>query len=98
MSFFGFTALRVQLPESGPYLLQLTGLPWRQVETGHRSTERGHGRREIPTLKDITIAAGIVCDDGCPAAALVSRTYGRRPGQRSLYLTATRPLGTHAAG
>ncbi|KAA2256005.1 ISAs1 family transposase [Solihabitans fulvus] len=40
--------------------LQLSGMPWRAVEVGHRSAERGHGRREIRTLKVITIAAGIL--------------------------------------
>ena len=38
---------------------QLAGLPWRQVEPAHRSTETAHGRREIRTLKVVTIAAGI---------------------------------------
>ena len=38
---------------------QLAGLPWRQVEPSHRSVETAHGRREIRTLRVVTIAAGI---------------------------------------
>ena len=30
---------------------QLAGLPWREVETAHRSAATAHGRREIRTLK-----------------------------------------------
>jgi hypothetical protein len=38
---------------------RLAGLPWRQVGEAHRRAETGHGRREIRTLKVVTIAAGI---------------------------------------
>jgi len=55
---------------------QLAGLPWRDVQTGHRSTETGHGRREIRTLKAVTITAGI----GFPhAAQAVQITRKTRP-------------------
>lgn len=37
---------------------QLAELPWRQIAEAHRSTETGHGRREIRVLKVVTIAPG----------------------------------------
>jgi predicted transposase YbfD/YdcC len=55
---------------------QLAGLPWRAVQVGHRRTERGHGRREIRTLKVVTIAAGIAFPHAAQAIQLVRR---RRP-------------------
>jgi predicted transposase YbfD/YdcC len=38
---------------------QLAALPWRAVPDATRDTNRGHGRREIRTLKILTIASGI---------------------------------------
>ncbi|MFF5291824.1 ISAs1 family transposase [Paractinoplanes globisporus] len=38
---------------------QLAGLPWRAVPDATRDTGRGHGRREIRTLKILTISTGI---------------------------------------
>jgi predicted transposase YbfD/YdcC len=38
---------------------QLAGLPWRAVPHATRDTGRGHGRREIRTLKILTISTGI---------------------------------------
>src|SRR3954471_11024238 len=38
---------------------QLAALPWRAVPDATRDTDRGHGRREIRTLKILTIASGI---------------------------------------
>ena len=38
---------------------QLAALPWRAVPDATRDTGRGHGRREIRTLKVLTIQAGI---------------------------------------
>jgi predicted transposase YbfD/YdcC len=35
---------------------QLRSLPWAQVSVGHRTRERGHGRRETRTLKAVTVA------------------------------------------
>jgi hypothetical protein len=32
---------------------------WRAVKTVHRTAERGHGRREIRSLKVVTVAAAI---------------------------------------
>jgi predicted transposase YbfD/YdcC len=53
---------------------QLVGMPWRKVDVAHRSAERGHGRREIRTLKVITIAAGIVFPHAAQAIQLRRRT------------------------
>ncbi|MGH8921106.1 MAG: ISAs1 family transposase [Actinomycetes bacterium] len=38
---------------------QLAALPWRQVTEGHRSAETGHGRREIRTLKVVSVAVSV---------------------------------------
>jgi predicted transposase YbfD/YdcC len=38
---------------------QLAGLPWRLVSDADRDAARGHGRREIRTLKILSIATGI---------------------------------------
>lgn len=38
---------------------QLAGLPWRLVPVADRHTDRGHGRREIRTLKILSVATGI---------------------------------------
>ena len=53
---------------------QLAALPWRSVEIGHRSAERGHGRREIRTLKVVTIAAGIAFPHAAQAIQITRRT------------------------
>lgn len=34
---------------------QLKTLPWAQVSVGHRTSERGHGRRDTRTLKAVTV-------------------------------------------
>lgn len=38
---------------------QLAALPWRAVTDATRDTASGHGRREIRTLKVLTISTGI---------------------------------------
>jgi predicted transposase YbfD/YdcC len=38
---------------------QLAAFPWQAVPDANRSTDRGHGRREIRTLKILTISTGI---------------------------------------
>jgi predicted transposase YbfD/YdcC len=53
---------------------QLAALPWRQVEIAHRSAERGHGRREIRSLKVVTIAAGIAFPHATQAVQITRRT------------------------
>lgn len=49
--------LMVRVKGNQPTVLrQLTTLPWAQVSIGHRSSERGHGRRDTRTLKAVTVA------------------------------------------
>ena len=50
------------------------GLPWRAVPDLDRTDERGHGRREISTLKVLTLADGI----DFPHAAQAMRIRRRR--------------------
>ncbi|GAB7040391.1 MULTISPECIES: ISAs1 family transposase [Catenuloplanes] len=38
---------------------QLTRLPWKAVPDADRDDDRGHGRREIRTLKILTVSTGI---------------------------------------
>jgi predicted transposase YbfD/YdcC len=59
---------------------QLAELSWRDVEAAHRSVETGHGRREIRTLKVVTIAAGIAFPHAAQAIQLTRRT---RPASRN---------------
>jgi predicted transposase YbfD/YdcC len=60
---------------------QLAALPWREVEIAHRSAATMHGRREIRTLKVVTIAAGIEFPHARQAIQIVRRT--RRVHARS---------------
>jgi predicted transposase YbfD/YdcC len=53
---------------------QLAALPWRHVEPGHRVAENSHGRREIRTLKVVTLAEGIVFPHAVQAIQLTRRT------------------------
>jgi predicted transposase YbfD/YdcC len=53
---------------------QLAALPWRAVPDATRDTDRGHGRREIRTLKILTSQAGI----GFPHAAQALQIRRRR--------------------
>jgi predicted transposase YbfD/YdcC len=53
---------------------QLAGLPWRAVPDATRDTDRGHRRREIRTLKILTVSAGI----GFPHAARALQIRRRR--------------------
>ena len=53
---------------------QLAGLPWRQVDMAHRATTTAHGRREIRTLKVVSIAAGIEFPHARQAIQIVRRT------------------------
>ena len=65
---------------------ELAGMPSRQVGVGHRGAERGHGRREIRTLKVVTIAAGSVFPHAAQAIRLVRR---RRPPTSGKWHTET---------
>ena len=70
---------------------QLAGLPWRQVEHGHRSAETAHGRREIRTLKVVTIAAGIEFPHAAQAVQIIRRTrpVSARTGKTGRWRTET---------
>ncbi|WP_433793800.1 ISAs1 family transposase [Actinoplanes sp. CA-252034] len=71
-----------------PYLhRQLTGLPWRAVPDAIRDADRGHGRREIRTLKILTISAGI--DFPHATQALQIRRRRRRLDQPKRFTTET---------
>jgi predicted transposase YbfD/YdcC len=82
---------------------QLAALPWRAVETSHRSAETGHGRREIRTLKVVTIAAGIEFPHAAQAIQVTRRTRpvfartGRRGRWRTETVYAITDLAAHQA-
>jgi predicted transposase YbfD/YdcC len=54
---------------------QLAGLPWRAVPDATRDTDRGHGRREIRTLKILTIASGIDFPHAAQAIQILRRRH-----------------------
>jgi predicted transposase YbfD/YdcC len=66
---------------------QLAALPWRAVPDATRDTDRGHGRREIRTLKILTISTGI--DFPHAAQALQIRRRRRRLDQPKRFTTET---------
>lgn len=66
---------------------QLAALPWTAVPDADRDTSRGHGRREIRTLKILTIAAGIEFPHA--AQALQIRRRRRRLDQPKRFTTET---------
>jgi hypothetical protein len=57
---------------------QLAGLLWKAIPDATRDDDRGHGRREIRTLKILTVSTGI---DFPPAAQAIQIRRRRRPGQ-----------------
>jgi hypothetical protein len=61
---------------------QLRELPWRAVAVAHRAASRGHGRREIRTIKVVTIAAGIAFPCAVQAIQVVRRTQPLTAGAR----------------
>jgi hypothetical protein len=66
---------------------QLAALPWRAVPDATRDTDRGHGRREIRTLRILTIASGI--DFPHAAQAIQIRRRRRRLDQPKRFTTET---------
>jgi predicted transposase YbfD/YdcC len=70
---------------------QLAALPWREVEIAHRSAETVHGRREIRTLKVVTIAAGIAFPHARQAIQVTRRTrpVNARSGKKGKWRTET---------
>jgi hypothetical protein len=73
---------------------QLAELPWRDVEPAHRSAQTVHGRREIRTLKVVTIATGIVFPRAAQAIQVTRKTRPNRAatstGKRARWRTETR--------
>jgi predicted transposase YbfD/YdcC len=70
---------------------QLAGLPWRDIEPDHRSAQTAHGRREIRTLKVVTVAAGIAFPGAKQAIQITRRTrpVRARAGHRGRWHTET---------
>jgi len=66
---------------------QLAALPWRAVPNATRDTDRGHGRREIRTLKILTISTGI--DFPHAAQAIQIRRRRHRLDQPKRFTTET---------
>jgi len=70
---------------------QLAALPWRQVEISHRATATAHGRREIRSLKIVTIAAGIEFPHAAQAIQVIRKTrpVSARTGKKGKWRTET---------
>ncbi|MEV4516564.1 ISAs1 family transposase [Dactylosporangium sp. NPDC049525] len=66
---------------------QLAGLPWRLVPVADRATDRGHGRREIRTLKILSVSTGI--DFPNAAQAIQIRRRRRRLDEPRRFTTET---------
>lgn len=67
--------------------VQLAALPWRAVPEADPDTARGHGRREIRTLKILSVSTGI--DFPNAAQALQIRRRRRRLDQPKRFTTET---------
>ncbi len=66
---------------------QLTALPWRLVPIADRDTSRGHGRREIRTLKILSVSTGIAFPHA--AQAIQIRRRRRRLDEPKRFTTET---------
>lgn len=66
---------------------QLAALPWRHVPDATRHDDRGHGRREIRTLKILTVSTGIAFPHA--AQALQIRRRRRRLDEPKRFTTET---------
>jgi predicted transposase YbfD/YdcC len=66
---------------------QLAALPWRHVSDANRHDDRGHGRREIRTLKILTVSTGIAFPHA--AQALQIRRRRRRLDEPRRFTTET---------
>jgi predicted transposase YbfD/YdcC len=66
---------------------QLAALPWRDVPDADRHTARGHGRRDIRTLKILSISTGIAFPDATQAMQI--RRRRRRLDQPRRFTTET---------
>jgi predicted transposase YbfD/YdcC len=54
---------------------QLAALPWRAVPDADRDTARGHGRREIRTLKIVSVSTGIAFPNAAQALRIRRRRH-----------------------
>ena len=75
---------------------QLAGLPWRALQVDHRAAETRHGRREIRSIKVVTIAAGIAFPHAAQAIQLRRRSrpasgHGRWHTETVYAITNLRP-------
>jgi predicted transposase YbfD/YdcC len=68
---------------------QLAGLPWRQLEVRHRASGNAHGRREIRTLKVVTVAAGIAFPHAAQAIQVIRKTRPLRASNKRKWRTET---------
>lgn len=68
---------------------QLAGLPWHQVKASHRAIGNAHGRREIRTLKVVTIAAGLAFPHATQAIQLTRKTRPLRSTNKRKWRTET---------
>lgn len=69
---------------------QLAALPWRQVDPAHRRVETAHGRREIRSLKVVTIAEGIEFPHARQAVQITRKTRPASPrGRKGRWRTET---------
>lgn len=76
---------------------QLKQLPWAQVPVGHRTRDRGHGRRETRTVKALTVATpgGLGFPHAQQAVRITrTRTTGGKTTRETAYLIATLPADT----
>jgi predicted transposase YbfD/YdcC len=87
--------LMVTVKANQPTLLhQLKTLPWAQVSVGHRTSDRGHGRRETRTLKAVTVATpeGLGFPHAAQAVRITrTRTVAGKTTRETAYLIVTLP-------
>jgi predicted transposase YbfD/YdcC len=72
----------------------LRALPWAQVSVGHRTRDRGHGRRETRTLKAVTVATpgGLGFPHATQAVRITrTRTTADKTSRETAYMIATLP-------
>jgi predicted transposase YbfD/YdcC len=73
---------------------RLKTLPWAQVSVGHRSSERGHGRRETRTVKAVTVDTpeGLGFPHAAQAVRITrTRTVGGKTTRETAHLIVTLP-------
>ena len=70
---------------------QLAELPWRALRAQHRLAQTRHGRREIRSIKVVTIAAGIAFPHAAQAIQVLRRTrpVHARTGRRGRWHSET---------